>query len=160
MELVEIHEALKNGSVTEQWLVRDERQDFWYSVGKLVGKVGSNPIEMACPKCRAPIAARRIDIGLPVACRECKTEVVVVDPDAVQRRHRDVELLAQAQTRAILGAIALGVGTLVTVGSYASARPGEAWFFWWGPMALGLGTFIACFPQYLSLKAKLQKPPK
>ena len=33
MELVQIHAALKNGIIAENWLVRDERQDFWYSWG-------------------------------------------------------------------------------------------------------------------------------
>jgi hypothetical protein len=37
MDLAEIHDALKRKTIAENWLVRDERQDFWYSVGKLVG---------------------------------------------------------------------------------------------------------------------------
>lgn len=160
MELAEIHEALKGGALTEQWLVRDERQDFWYSVGKLVGKVSSNPIEQLCPKCQARIAARRIDIGLPASCPKCETQVVIIDPDAVQRRLRDRAILASLKQRAILGASALALGLVISVGSFVFAKPGEIWFFWWGPFAFGLGTFAICFPQYLDLKRKLQQPPR
>jgi hypothetical protein len=59
MELVQIDEALKNGIIAENWLVRDERQDFWYSVGKVVGKVTSQTVEFFCRKCLGPIRMRR-----------------------------------------------------------------------------------------------------
>ena len=158
MELAHIREALKNGIIAENWLVRDERQDFWYSIGKLVGKVKSQPISLFCPRCRAPIPARHIDVGLPVACGKCGTQVIVPDPLDAERRLRDEHLLVEVRKRAVFSGIALAAGLLVTILTYGFPDPETGiWLLWWGPLAFGLGTFIVCFPQYLELKRKLKK---
>lgn len=157
MELSHIHDALKSGAITEQWLVRDERQDFWYSVGKLVGTVTSQPLTLFCPRCQSPIRARRIDIGLPAACPKCGTQIVVPDPDAIARRQRDEHLLIAVRQRAVFSGLALAGGSAVTLFSYCFRAQQGGWILWWGPMAFGLGTFLVCFPQYLQLKRKLRR---
>ncbi|HEV7403656.1 MAG TPA: hypothetical protein VGO11_12040 [Chthoniobacteraceae bacterium] len=160
MELAQIHQALRSGAITEQWVVRDERQDFWYAVGKLIGKVGSNPIALFCPRCQSPITARHIDIGLPVACPKCRTEVVVTDPEALKRRVRDQGRLVDLRNRAILSGLALAGGLLISVGSHLLGKQGEGWILPWGLLAFGIGTFSVCLPQYLSLRRTLREPPK
>src|SRR5262245_20802121 len=96
MELGHIREALKNGLIADNWLVRDERQDFWYSIGKLMGTTASQAVTLFCPRCQTPIPARKIDIGLPAACTKCGMEVIVPDPLAVEQRQRDRHLLEDA----------------------------------------------------------------
>jgi hypothetical protein len=159
MELGQIHQALRSGQITEQWLVRDERQVDWYSVGKLIGKIGSNPIALVCPRCQSPVTARRIDIGLPVACPRCAAEVMVTDPEALKRRARDQALLVEWRKRAILSGLALAAGVIVVVGSYLGGER-KAVVLPWGLLAFGLGTFAVSLPQYLSLKRALRAPPK
>ena len=160
MELAQIHQALRSGEISEQWLVRDERQDFWYAVGKLIGKVESNPIALRCPRCQSPIPARRIDIGLPVPCPRCLTPVVVTDPEALKRRVRDQGRLVELRKRAILSGLALAAGLAITIGSYAASKGGGAIILPWGLLAFGIGTFAVCLPQYLALKRALRNPPK
>ena len=157
MELSEIHDALKRGSITEQWMVRDERQDFWYSVAKLVGKVGSQPVMLFCPNCRTPIQARRIDIGLPATCPQCATAVIVPDPEAYALRQRDEHRLVAAKQKAIFSGIAFAGGLTFTVCSFLTRSQYGGWILWWGPLAFGAGTFIVCFPEYLELRKKLKK---
>ncbi|MEI7776396.1 MAG: hypothetical protein WCK17_16655 [Verrucomicrobiota bacterium] len=158
MEMAHIQEALKNGIIAENWLVRDERQDFWYSVGKLVGKVTSQPVTLFCPHCQTPTKARRIDIGLPVACSKCAHEVIVPDPDVAEERQRDEIRFDEVRQKAIFGGVALAVGVLVTLFTYFYSDRNGFWILWWGPLAIGGGTFAGCFPQYLELKRKLRKP--
>jgi hypothetical protein len=160
MELAQIHQALRSGEISEQWLVRDERQDFWYAVGKLIGKVDSNPIALSCPRCQSPIAARRIDIGLPVACPRCLTPVVVTDPEALKRRVRDQGRLLELRKRTILSGLALAGGLAIAIGSHVASKGGGAMILPWGLLAFVIGTFAVCLPQYLALKRALRKPPK
>jgi DNA-directed RNA polymerase subunit RPC12/RpoP len=160
MERVEIQEALKNRVIEENWLVRDERQDFWYSVGKLVGKVSSQPVNFACETCRRTLTARRIDIGLPVVCTHCGAQVMVTDPLLIERRERDEQILINLKNRAVISGLALAAGLLVTVSSFIFRADSGVWIVWWvvwwGPLAFGLGTFAVGFPQYLSLKRRLR----
>ena len=156
MERVEIQEALKSGVIQENWLVRDEQQDFWYSVGKLVGKVSSQPVNFACKTCRRTLTARRIDIGLSVVCAHCGAQVTVTDPLLIERRERDGRILNNVKNRAIISGLALAAGLLVTVSSFIFRADSGVWIVWWGPLAFGLGTFAVCFPQYLSLKRRLR----
>ena len=157
MERVEIQEALKNGIIQENWLVRDERQETWYSVGKLVGKVSSQPVSFVCQTCRKTLSARRIDIGLPVICAHCGSQVTVTDPLLIERRERDGQILSNLKTKAIISGLALAVGILLPLLSYIFRDKTGVWVFWWGPFVFGLGTFAVCFPQYLSLKRRLRK---
>lgn len=159
MELVHIREALKNGIIAENWLVRDERQDFWYSVGKLVGKVTSQPVVFFCRKCLGSIRARRIDIGLPVNCEKCRAQAIVPDPEENERRLRDEGRMQVAKRKAIAGGLALGLGIFVTGLSYISRDKSGGWVLLWEPLAFGFGTFVVCFPEYLELKRKLSKRP-
>ena len=156
MERVEIIEAFKNGVIAENWLVRDERQDFWYSVGKLVGKMPSQPVAFVCQTCRKTLTARRIDIGLPVVCANCGSQVTVTDPLAIERRQRDVLILTSLKKRAVISGLALLAGLLVTGLSFVYHKEDGGWVLWWGPLVFGSGTFVVCFPQYLSLKRKLR----
>ncbi len=158
MELATIREALKNGVIADNWLVRDERQDFWYSVGKLVGKIGSQPITMFCPQCRTPIAARRIDIGLPAACGKCGTQVVVPDPDEIERRQRDERRLGELRQRTVFSGVVFAAGAVVTVLTFIFSTSQGFWILWWGPLAFGGGTFVACLPEYLGLRRRLRTP--
>jgi Zn finger protein HypA/HybF involved in hydrogenase expression len=160
MELAQIHQALRSGTITEQWLVREERQDFWYSVAKLIGKVESNPIALVCPRCQSPITARRIDIGLPVACPRCGAEAIVIDPEALKRRVRDRGRLVDLRKRTILSGLALVGGLTVTIGSHVASEGGGGMILPWGLLAFGIGTFSVCLPQYLALKRALGEPPK
>ncbi len=160
MELYQIHQALRSGEISEQWLVRDERQDFWYAVGKLTGKVESNPIGLLCARCQSPIPARRIDIGLPVTCSRCLTQVVVTDPEALKRRVRDQGRLLELRKRTILSGLALAAGLTITIGSHLASKGGGAIILPWGLLAFGIGTFVICLPQYLALRRALQKPPQ
>lgn len=161
MERVEISEALKNSIIQENWLIRDERQDFWYSVGKFVGKIKSQPVTFVCQTCKRALTARRIDIGLPVVCAHCGSQVTVTDPLLNERRERDEQILINLKNRAVISGLALAAGLLVTVSSFIFRADSGVWIVWWGPLAFGLGTFAVCFPQYLSLKHKLrnEKPP-
>ncbi len=156
MERVEIQQALKNGIIEENWLVRDERQDFWYSVGKLVGKVSSQPVTFPCPACKRTLTARRIDIGLPVVCAHCGSQVTVTDPLQIDRRERDEVILSDLKKRAIVSGLVLAAGFLVTVLSFVFRGESGVWIVWWGPLAFGIGTFAVCFPQYLALKRRLR----
>ena len=156
MERVEIQEALKNAVIQENWLVRDERQDFWYSVGKLVGKVSSQPVQFVCQTCNKTLTARRIDIGLPVVCAHCGSQVSVTDPLLFERRRRDMRILIILKKRAVISGLALAAGFFVTLLSFVLRNKSGGWILWWGPLAFGLGTFGVCFPQYLSLKRRLR----
>ncbi|MEO6788369.1 MAG: hypothetical protein ABI318_19775 [Chthoniobacteraceae bacterium] len=157
MERVQLIEALKNGIIAEDWLVRDERQDFWYSIGKLVGKVSSQPVAFVCQTCKRTLTARRIDIGLPVVCAHCGSKVTVTDPLADDRRERDEFILSDLKRRAVLSGLALAFGILVILVSFIFREKNGVWIFLWGPLAFGFGTFVVCFPQYLSLKRKLRR---
>ena len=158
MELTEIHDALKQKAIAENWLVRDERQDFWYSVGKLVGTTASQPVTLFCPQCAKPIAARKIDIGLPATCQNCNTTVIVPDPLAAEQRQRNEHLFLEVRRNMIFGVIALSAGAFVTLGSYFTReRSSGTWVLWWGPLAIGLGLFVGTFPRYLELKRKLKR---
>ena len=156
MERAEIQEALKNGTVQESWLVRDERQDFWYSVGKLVGKVSSQPVTFPCLTCKKTLTAHRIDIGLPVVCAHCGSHVTVTDPLSIERRQRDELILNDLKKRAIVSGLVLAAGVLVTLLSFVFRGESGVWILWWGPLVFGIGTFAVCFPQYLALKRKLR----
>ena len=157
MESTELYEALRIGAIQENWLVRDERQDFWYSVGKLVGKVSSQPVTFPCATCKRTLTARRIEIGLPVVCAHCGSPATVTDPLLAERRQRDELILKDLKKRATISGFVLAAGVLVTLLSFVFRGESGVWILWWGGLAFGLGTFAVCFPQYLSLKRRLRK---
>jgi DNA-directed RNA polymerase subunit RPC12/RpoP len=157
MERVEVFEAFKNGIIPENWLVRDERQDFWYSVGKLVGKVSTQPVTFDCKRCRRTLTARRIDIGLPVVCARCGSQVTVMDPLVLDRRERDEYILKDLKRQAVISGFALAFGILLPVLSFIDREDNGVWFIWGWVLAYGIGTFAVCFPRYLSLKRKLRR---
>jgi DNA-directed RNA polymerase subunit RPC12/RpoP len=157
MERVEIQEAIKHGVIQENWLVRDERQDFWYSVGKLVGNVSSRPVHIVCQTCKKALTARRIDIGLPVVCAHCGSNVTVTDPLVSDRRERDEYILKDLKRQAVISGLALAFGVLLPVISFIYRDENGVWFVSGWPLAFGLGTFAVCFPRYLLLKRKLHR---
>ena len=52
-------------------LVRHEQQDFWYSVGELIGETPTTEFQFTCPCCNKTTNAREIDVGLDIPCQKC-----------------------------------------------------------------------------------------
>lgn len=67
------------GSLTVSALVRHEKQDFWYSVGELIGESPAAEFPFACPRCHEMNQAREIDVGLEVPCQKCGESVKAPD---------------------------------------------------------------------------------
>lgn len=66
-------------ALTAGALVRHEKQDFWYSVGELIGESPTADFPFTCPHCQAKTEAREIDVGLEVPCQKCGSMVLAPD---------------------------------------------------------------------------------
>ena len=93
-------------------MVREDRQDFWYSVAELVGATPAKEFPFACPHCRATTQAREIDVGLEVSCRECGKRVMAPDVPPKKDPEADLHLLRRGRLLFISGA-AIFLGTLI-----------------------------------------------
>jgi hypothetical protein len=58
-------------SLSATALVRHEKQDFWYSVGELIGESPVTEFQFTCPSCKETTSAREIDVGLDIPCQKC-----------------------------------------------------------------------------------------
>lgn len=95
-------------------LVRHEKQDFWYSVGELIGEAPAKPYSFACPCCQAMTQAREIDVGLEVSCQACGERVLVPDIQPIKDASSDQPLLRR-------GNLLLFGGLTIIIGAYAFA---------------------------------------
>jgi len=83
--LVGIRTDVKAGLLALTAMVREEKQDFWYSVGELIGGKPTESFKFMCPHCKNLIAARKIDIGLQQKCVGCGKFTAVPDKEELKR---------------------------------------------------------------------------
>lgn len=88
-------------------MIREERQDFWYSVAELVGETPAREFQFACPNCRAITEAREIDVGLQVPCQKCQALILAPDIKPVKDPGPDRPLLRRGNLLLIVGAVIL-----------------------------------------------------
>ena len=93
-------------------MVREDRQDFWYSVEELIGEKPAAEFSFACPHCSAMTQAREIDVGLEVSCRACGKMVLVPEIQPQKDPEADRHLLRRGKLLLIVGA-AIFTGTLI-----------------------------------------------
>ena len=103
-DLESIRSDLERKQLAGNALVREERQDFWYSVAELVGESPAKEFEFACPRCQATIQAREIDVGLEIPCPECLE--MVLAPDILPQKDPSVDqpLLRRGNRLLLIGA--------------------------------------------------------
>lgn len=97
-------------------LVRHEKQDFWYSVGELIGDSPATEFQFPCPCCKEATHAREIDVGLEVPCQKCGAMVLVSDIKPVTDPTQDLPLLRRGNLLLCLGA-AIAIGNFILLGS-------------------------------------------
>ena len=124
-------------------MVRHEKQDFWYSVGELIGKEPTPSFRYLCEHCKSWLVARKIDVGLQIKCGKCGKMSDIPD---IESRKQDVlnhDAAKHAKTEMIAGALIALIGILSSVASYVSASQpgGRAYAIFSGLIVLGLGTF-------------------
>jgi|GEM_PF-2837817 len=91
-------------------LVRHEKQDFWYSVGELIGEAPAAEFQFTCPGCKETTHAREIDVGLEVPCQKCSAMVLAPDLQPVKDPAPDQHLLRRGKFLLTWGAV-LAIGT-------------------------------------------------
>lgn len=91
-------------------LVRHEKQDFWYSVGELIGETPATEFHFTCPSCKETTQARDIDVGLEVPCQKCSAQVLSPDIQPVKDTAPDQHLLQRGKFLLAWGAV-LAIGT-------------------------------------------------
>lgn len=98
-------------------MVREERQDFWYCVGELLGESPSKEIQFSCPHCRDTTRAREIDVRLEVRCKNCEKIILVPDTLPQNETAADRHLLRRGNQLLCWGAtIFLGMRALAASG--------------------------------------------
>jgi|JI6StandDraft_1071083.scaffolds.fasta_scaffold64885_2 hypothetical protein len=80
-----IRTDVKAGLLPLTAMVREEKQDFWYSVGELIGERHTELFKFMCPHCKNLIEARKIDIGLQQKCDRCNKPSAVPDKEELKR---------------------------------------------------------------------------
>jgi len=103
-------------SLSATALVRHEKQDFWYSVGELIGESPATEFQFTCPSCQAMTQAREIDVGLEVPCQKCGESVNAPDilpPAPLTDPTPDLPLLKRGKRLLFWGAV-------ITLGDLAS----------------------------------------
>lgn len=123
-ELPALEAACREGSIRPGALVRSELQDFWYPVAELLGMEPTRPLHFFCSRCRCMIHSRRIDMGHPIECPECKMLHQVPDVRRRPQRPRPTSPLDKARSRVILGTILLLIGVLPVAYWYFHPKPG------------------------------------
>ena len=128
-------------------LVRDERQDFWYSVTELIGETPTAEFKFVCPHCKSLIKTRKIDVGIEVKCSSCGKETKVPDVKARQNALLDVHTLKEANATIRNGALVLllGVGTTLATYMDALSRGGGGYGIFWGLSVIGAGMMVTGF---------------
>ncbi len=130
-------------------LVRDERQNFWYTVEELIGEVPPATLKFVCPQCKTLIHGRKIDVGLSVKCGTCGHQALVPDLKAVRTAVLDRHLLKEAHRTMAYGAVLLLGGAGTTAATYldAASRGGGGYVLFWGLIVIGAGLLIKGFGQ-------------
>lgn len=100
-------------------MVRDERQDFWYSVGELIGERTSSTHEMRCAQCRLMNTVRAIDVGLLQKCGHCRADFVVFDPESDQLQIESQKVFFRAKLKIYAGVIVLVVAACLSWSFYS-----------------------------------------
>lgn len=106
-----IKSAHREKRMTSNAMVREEQQDFWYSVGELMGETSVKEFQFCCPICRAMTKAREIDVGLQTPCQTCGAAVLAPDIKPQADPALDRHLLRRGHLLLILGS-AIFLGTL------------------------------------------------
>lgn len=130
-------------------LVREERQNFWYSVNELAGVVPTPAFRFVCAQCKAMVSARKIDIGLTIQCSRCKGKMEVPDVKARQQAMADKHVLKQANQKLGYGAVLFlgGIGTTATSCISAMNQRDSGYVVFWGLIVVGAGMMIQAHGQ-------------
>jgi DNA-directed RNA polymerase subunit RPC12/RpoP len=130
--------------ISSEALVRDEKQDFWYSVTELIGEAPTPEFKFVCPNCKSLIKARKIDVGTEIKCSSCGDETKVPDVKVRQNAIFDSHLLKDANASIRNGVIILFFGIATTVATYMDAfsRGGGGYGIFWGLSVIGAGMII------------------
>ncbi|GEP42622.1 hypothetical protein [Brevifollis gellanilyticus] len=102
-----IQSAYREKRMTSNAMVREEQQDFWYSLGELMGETSAKEFQFCCPTCREMTNAREIDVGLQVPCQNCQTMILAPDIQPVTDPEPDRPLLRRGNLLLIVGAVIL-----------------------------------------------------
>lgn len=94
-------------------LVRHEKQDFWYSVGELIGETSAAKFQFACPRCQAITQAREIDVGLEMTCQKCGAPVLIPDIQPSKDPSLDQPLLRRGNLLLFWGAVIVVANVLL-----------------------------------------------
>lgn len=131
-------------------LVRDERQDFWYSVAELIGEAPTPLLRFVCQHCKGMIQGRKIDTGLEVKCPKCGHPREVPDVAVLRNAVLDTQTLRQANGSLLGGFLFFAIGAGATAASYMDAisrKGGSQYSIFWGLAILGAGMMITGFSQ-------------
>ena len=107
-----IRTDVKAGILPLTAMVREETQDFWYSVGELIGDSPAKEFQFDCPRCHTITHAREIDVGLKVGCQKCSEMILAPDIQPPQDPTPDLPLLRRGNRLLILGA-GIFIGDLI-----------------------------------------------
>jgi hypothetical protein len=103
-------------------MVREEKQDFWYSVGELIGEKPTAMFKFVCDQCKTMISARKIDVGLSMKCGSCSTALLVPDIEARKLAIQDHDMLKSARGMMVAGSLTALVGIICSVFTYLAAN--------------------------------------
>lgn len=119
--LAGIQTDVKAGLLPLTAMVREEKQDFWYSVGELIGEKPSAMFKFVCDHCKAMIAARKVDVGLSIQCGSCSALLIVPDIEARKLAIQDHDMLKSARGMMIGGGLTALMGIICSVFTYLAA---------------------------------------
>jgi len=117
-----IRTDVKAGLLALTAMVREEKQDFWYSVGELIGEKPTAMFKFVCDQCKAMISARRIDVGLSMKCGSCSAALVIPDIEARKQAIQDHDMLKSARGMMIAGGLTALAGIVCSVFTYLAAN--------------------------------------
>jgi hypothetical protein len=121
-----IKDDVAAGSLTASALVRHEQQDFWYSVGELIGETPATEFQFDCPRCHEMNHAREIDVGLEAPCQKCGVMVKAPDilpPTPLTDPTPDLPLLRRGKRLLFWGAVII-IGKLLLMMVFFPKRIG------------------------------------
>lgn len=158
MDRHEVEAAAANGSLAASSLMREARQDFWYSVGEWIGSTPTPSFRYRCGKCKHWMVARKIDVGLPCRCDACLNEAIVPDTQVAQQRVANADLPKIAQQWMLGGGAVAALGLLTSFLSFRAAgdRGGGVYYLFYGLILVGGLSFLKGF----SLKRSFDRSRK
>ncbi len=119
-----IRTDVKAGLLPLTAMVREEKQDFWYSVGELIGERPVKNIDVRCGRCGHANAVREIELELNTQCLTCGAEFIVADPKNELLWAESRRVFFRAKLKMIAGGVLLfGAASL-------------AWMFYSGALYL------------------------